>query len=209
MTRVVLSRHGESVWHQSDRYAGRTDIGLTERGRDHAASLSAWAREARPDAIWTSPLSRCRDTAAPAAMAIGLTARVEERLTELDFGRVEGMARGQLVAEHREIYDAFCADPVAHHFPDGEHPARAATRVTAALRDAALETPGGCVLVVGHSTALRLALCELLGIPLNRYRATFPRLDNAGLTELELLGRDASLLTLNRPLAAPSQTGAL
>jgi len=66
------------------------------------------------------------------------------------------------------------------------------------LREAAREHPGGRVLVVAHQSLLRLLLCELLEIPLDRYRTVFPRLESAARTVVRL-GDDGppALLALN------------
>ncbi|MGA5097265.1 histidine phosphatase family protein [Streptomyces lavendulocolor] len=204
MTDFVLVRHGETTWHAENRYAGRTDVPLTERGLRQAAALESWAAGQRLDAVLCSPLSRARLTAGPAATALGLTARVDERLYEVDFGRGDGLTRREMAEEFPDELAAFLADPVAHHLPGGEDPVAAAERAVGCLEEVARELPGGRVLVVAHSTLVRLALCELLGIPLARYRQVFPALENGALTELRLLpGRRASLLRLNAP-AAPT-----
>ncbi|MGA4800134.1 histidine phosphatase family protein [Streptomyces lavendulocolor] len=200
MTDFVLVRHGETTWHAENRYAGRTDVPLTERGLRQAAALGSWAAGQRLDAVLCSPLSRARLTAGPAATALGLTARVDERLYEVDFGRGDGLTRREMAEEFPDELAAFLADPVAHHLPGGEDPVAAAERAVGCLEEVARELPDGRVLVVAHSTLVRLALCELLGIPLARYRQVFPALENGALTELRLLpGRRASLLRLNAP----------
>ncbi|HET6258013.1 MAG TPA: histidine phosphatase family protein, partial [Pseudonocardia sp.] len=61
------------------------------------------------------------------------------------------------------------------------------------------------VLVVGHNTALRLALCAWLGIPVSRYRDVLPRLDNASITQLRVPPEPSqrpTLLSLNVPAVA-------
>ncbi|MER6877653.1 histidine phosphatase family protein, partial [Amycolatopsis sp. NPDC000673] len=58
----------------------------------------------------------------------------------------------------------------------------------------------GTALVVAHNTLLRLTLCQLLGIPLSRYRGVFPRLDNAAVTELEVSGDRTALVRFNLPV---------
>lgn len=200
MTDFVLVRHGETVWHADNRYAGRTDVPLTARGRRQAAELGAWAAGQRLDAVLCSPLSRARLTAEPAAAALGLTPRVDERLYEVDFGRGDGLTRAEMAEAFPEALAAFLADPVAHHLPGGEDPAAAADRAVGCLRETAHKLPDGRVLVVAHSTLLRLVLCELLGIPLARYRQVFPRLDNGALTELRLGDDRAALLRFNAPV---------
>ncbi|MFI0192470.1 histidine phosphatase family protein [Streptomyces sp. NPDC017082] len=200
MTDFVLVRHGETVWHAENRYAGRTDVPLTAHGRRQAAELGAWAAGQHLDAVLCSPLSRARLTAAPAATALGLTLRVDERLYEVDFGRGDGLTRAEMAEAFPEALAAFLADPVAHHLPGGEDPAAAAGRATGCLQETARALPDGRVLVVAHSTLLRLALCALLGIPLARYRRVFPVLGNGALTELRLRDGQASLLCLNVPV---------
>ncbi|MFJ8649405.1 histidine phosphatase family protein [Streptomyces sp. NPDC093546] len=203
MTDFILVRHGETQWHAENRYAGRTDVPLTELGHQQAATLAAWAAGQRLDAVLCSPLSRARLTAEPAATALGLTPRVDERLYEVDFGRGDGLTRAEMAEEFPDALAAFLADPVAHHLPGGEDPAAAADRAIDCLEEAARELPDGRVLVVAHSTLVRLVLCKLLGIPLSRYRQVFPALENGALTELRLPpGGQASLLRLNAPATA-------
>ncbi|MFG2287835.1 histidine phosphatase family protein [Streptomyces sp. NPDC048595] len=199
MTDLILVRHGETVWHAENRYAGRTDVPLTDHGRAQAAALAAWAATARLSAVWSSPLSRARLTAAPAADACGLTPRVDERLYEVDFGRGEGLTRDEMSLRFPERLAAFLTDPVEHHLPDGEDPRHAAERAADCLADIAREQPDGRVLVVAHSTLVRLLLCHLLGIPLAHYRRVFPRLDNGALTELRVDQGRTALLSFNAP----------
>ncbi|SFQ43359.1 MULTISPECIES: histidine phosphatase family protein [Actinomadura] len=200
MTRLVLVRHGETEWHAENRYAGTSDVALTPRGMEQAGQLAAWAADARPDAVWCSDLTRARRTAALSAEAIGGRLHVDERLRELDFGQGEGLTRAEMERKFPAALRAFLADPVAGHLPGGEDPAAAARRFTGCLDDIARRTPGGRVLVVAHSTAIRLALCRLLGVPLKDYRRRFPSLGNCALTEIRLRDGDAALLEFNTPL---------
>jgi broad specificity phosphatase PhoE len=70
MTELVLVRHGETVWHAENRYAGRSDVPLTPRGQEQAGALARWATGAGLDAVLTSPLCRARETAGPACAAL-------------------------------------------------------------------------------------------------------------------------------------------
>ena len=207
MSRLVLVRHGETVWHAENRYAGTSDIALTQNGMQQAEQLARWAAGARLSAVWSSPLSRARLTAAPAARAVNLGLQVEERLTELYFGQGEGLTLAEMQARFPEERAAFERDPVRDWLPGGDNPAEAAERGAAALLAIAGALPlGARGLVVGHSTLFRLALCRLLGLELGRYRTIFPSFYNGALTELELTPSRASLLTLNIPLPTqPSQ----
>ena len=206
MTRIVLVRHGETVWHAENRYAGSSDIALTRRGEQQAARLGAWAAGAGIARIVASPLARAQATARPAAARTGLSVILEPRLRELDFGAGEGLTAAEMLARFPAAYEAFQRDPVAHSLPGGEEPAAAITRARAALEalttaSQTQEAGGGRILVVTHNTLIRLVLCDLLGIAPARYRQVFPQLDNVALTELALTpGRPAALIHFNVPL---------
>jgi probable phosphoglycerate mutase len=200
-TTLLVARHGQTVWHAENRYAGVSDVALTDTGRAQAEALGRWAAAHPVDAVWTSPLSRAVVTAEPACRALGLTARREPALRECDFGVVEGRTLAEFEAQDPKAAQAFRADPVAHPFPGAEDPRAAAVRGTGALRRIAAAHPGGRVLVVAHNTLLRLVLCSLLHIPLPEYRRVFPRLRNAAVSELRIEGQRAALLSLNLPCA--------
>lgn len=204
MTRIVLVRHGETVWHSDNRYAGSTNVNLTPTGILQSERLAAWARHAGISAVWSSPLSRARMTAQPAANILNLPLQLDKRLAELDFGRCEGLTDAEMKAQFPAERAAFKRNPVIHHLPGGEDPVLAAQRATAALVDIAAASPGGRILVVAHNTLIRLVLCKLLEIPLSRYRTVFPQLMNGTLTELSLSTSplNAALLSFNAPLSA-------
>jgi probable phosphoglycerate mutase len=201
-TELTLVRHGRTIWHAENRYAGVSDVPLDETGRAQAVALAGWARHQHFDVLVCSPARRAVATAAPVAAALGLEPEVVTDLREVDFGIAEGRTLAELWVSHPDAAAAFVADPVAHPFPGAESPAAAAERAVAALRDVAERHRGRSVLVVAHNTLLRLALCRWLGIPLARYRAVLPRLENAAATRLRVPAepdRPPALLALNVP----------
>jgi broad specificity phosphatase PhoE len=209
VTTFVLVRHGETEWHAENRYAGRSDVALTDRGREQAQTLAGWARDADLDAVVCSTLARARSTAEPAAAAAGLALRADARLREVDFGDGEGRSHDEMAQLFPDAFAAFRARPASSPLPGGEDGATALARGLEAVDALHAEFPEGRVLVVAHSTLLRLLLCGLLGLPLDRYRTAFPRLQNVALTEVRLPDgppepgtgpgdRRAGLLGLNR-----------
>ncbi|WP_017615149.1 histidine phosphatase family protein [Nocardiopsis salina] len=201
-TELSLVRHGRTVWHAENRYAGSSDVALDPVGRDQADQLAAWIREHPHDAVACSPLTRARQSAAPAARALGLAPVVVPGLAEADFGSAEGRTLDEVDRDRPGTAAAFRADPVAHPLPGAEDPSAVATRVRQALEDLAAAHSGARILVVGHNTALRLALCSWLGIPIAHYRRVLPRLDNAALTRVRVprtAGHPPALLGLNLP----------
>lgn len=206
--RLLLVRHGRTAWHAENRYAGITDVPLTDEGARQARELAAWTvRRGGVDALACSPLSRARLTARPVAEALGLEPEVSEGLRELDFGWGEGRTTAEMAAEDPEALRAFREDAELGAFPGAEPVRDVAARVCGALRELAGGHPDRTVLVVAHNSALRIGLCALLGIPLGRYRLVLPRLDNAAVTELELdkeEGGRVALRSLNVPTGRAS-----
>ncbi|MEV8404399.1 histidine phosphatase family protein [Streptomyces niveus] len=203
-TTLLLARHGQTLWHAENRYAGVSDIGLTDEGRAQAVRLGWWAgRQAAAgtpiDAVWTSTVPRAIATAEPACRALDLVPNREHDLRECDFGVMEGRTLAEFESVDPTAAAAFRADPVVNPFPNAEDPRTATTRATTALHHIASSHEGGRVLVVAHNTLLRLALCDLLSIPLSDYRRVFPGLRNAAVTELRMAGGQAAILSLNVP----------
>lgn len=99
MTRILLVRHGESIWNADGRWQGQADPPLTERGRQQAADAAAAIGTV--DAIVTSDLERAADTGAILARVLGVDhVATEPRLRERDAGSLSGLTRP-------EIHDRF------------------------------------------------------------------------------------------------------
>jgi probable phosphoglycerate mutase len=94
MTPLLLIRHGPTDWNAEKRLQGRTDIPLSETG---FATVSSWrVPEGFTDVDWwVSPMARARQT----AEALGITARADPRLIEMDFGTYEGRTIADLRRE--------------------------------------------------------------------------------------------------------------
>ncbi|MCP2335784.1 bifunctional RNase H/acid phosphatase [Actinomadura rupiterrae] len=179
-TRTLLLRHGETPLSIEKRFAGTGDIPLTERG---LAQARAAARAITGiDAIVSSPLARCRATAAEVAEATGLDVRVEDGFRETDFGAWEGLTFREASERDPEALSAWLADPSAAP-PGGESFATAARRVRTALDKLKVRYRHQRVLVVSHVTPIKILVADALGAPLpSLYRM---HLDTASLTRID------------------------
>lgn len=201
MTTVHLVLHGETIWHVDNRYAGSSDIALTPKGIEQAEALAMWAKAFRPDVVVSSNQQRALDTAAPAVDALGLTLRVDARLRELDFGLAEGMTQEEMRAKFSSRLTEFLNAPADNPLPGGESPRTAVYRLRTAFDELCREHCGQHLLIVMHSTAMRLLLCDLFGLDLNAYRTTFPAVGNGALTTVRVQGQRSSLLRFNSELS--------
>lgn len=208
MTTIHIARHGETIWHDENRYAGSSDISLTGRGLEQAAGLAAWASGASLDRLVSSDLARAVITAQPVAAATGLELQVDSRAREVDFGRAEGLTTAEMIAEFPDAHRAFIERPASSPLPDGEPGAAAIARATSLLAELCATASPSIVLIVAHTTLARLVVCWSIGLPLDSYRRVFPRLGNCAITTLrfadgagaasDLEGR-GELLALNVP----------
>ena len=199
-TTVHLVRHGRTAWHEPVRFAGSSDIPLDETGRQQARRLAQWARTEPLTSLLCSDLDRARATAQAVAQVAGLEVAVDPRWREPDFGIAEGRTLAEMRVEAPEAAALFERDPAAHPWPGAEAPDDVAVRGRAAIASAVALDPGGTVLVVAHSTLIRLVVCAVLGVRLGDYRAVLPRLDPTSRTTL-LVRPDGStgLIAYNTP----------
>lgn len=193
MTTLLLARHGETVWHAENRYAGSSDVGLTDLGHAQARALAVWASSQPIAAVCASDLSRAILTATPAAQALGVSLQIDSRLREVDFGRGEGMTRAEMMGVFPGAVEDFLRHPARVPLPDGESGVDAIDRAWPALEQIATDHDGETVLIVMHSTLMRLILCRVLDMPPDRYRTAFPSVRNAAITTVSM-GRGVAAL---------------
>lgn len=153
-----LIRHALPV--RIENAAGAADPGLSAEGAAQAERLAEWLHHEHLDAIWSSPLRRARETAAPLARAIGLEPVIDEDLAEFDRHADSYVPIEELKAEGdprwRELVDgSWAADDRGRDF--GERLIEAMDRVITAH-------PGGDVAVVCHGGVINVYLAHVLGL---------------------------------------------
>ncbi|WP_293770659.1 bifunctional RNase H/acid phosphatase [uncultured Corynebacterium sp.] len=149
ITTFILLRHGQTEWSVDHKYAGRSDIALTETGIQQARAAADALRGRDIDAIVSSPLRRCLDTAAEAAEALGLHVETHDKLAEVDFGLWEGLDFDEARGRDPQFYDDWLHDPSLAP-PGGESLQTLHRRVRAARADLVERYSGKTVLVVSH-----------------------------------------------------------
>ncbi len=164
MTEILLVRHGQTSWNRQRRYLGWHDIELDEIGRQQARSLAnrlaAWPIEA----IYTSDLQRAAKTAAAIGYVIGLTAKPEPRLRELDFGSIEGLTFEEAQARYPDGMVSWLSD--ADRPPPGVEPYGIfRSRIASFMVDVQKTHPDETVLIVTHGGPIREILRQSLGLP--------------------------------------------
>jgi alpha-ribazole phosphatase len=181
-TVTLLLRHGQTPMSVEKRYAGRTDVPLTETGLTQAAAAAKRLASAGIDAIVTSPLQRTVQTAEAVAAVTGVPVTTDEGFRETDFGDWDGLTFAEVRERWPSEMTAWLADPAVAP-PGGESFAEVSERVTAALHRVLAARPGQRVLVVSHVTPIKtLVAVALLAPPPALFRM---HLDVAALCEID------------------------
>ncbi|GAA3489751.1 bifunctional RNase H/acid phosphatase [Streptomyces cremeus] len=165
---LVLLRHGETLLTPEKRFSGSggSDPELSAVGRRQAEAVAAsLAAHGRIQAVVSSPLSRCRETAEAVAVRLGLPVRVEKDLRETDFGAWEGLTFAEVRQRYAEDLDDWLASPDAAPTGGGESFTAVAERVGAARDRLVKEYAGRTVLVVTHVTPVKTLVRLALGAP--------------------------------------------
>ena len=170
MVRIILVRHGHVNWLAPERFRGRAELPLSSLGRRQARAaadyiVATW----KPDAVYTSPLGRCRETGAAIAAPFGLEPRPIDGLADIDYGEWQGLTREQAKERWPDETELWFRVPDLAVIPGGETLAALLSRATAALRDIIRRHPEGTVVLVGHDSVNRVLLLFALELPLSRY----------------------------------------
>ncbi len=169
-TRILLVRHGATTLSAEDRFAGATDVELSDEGRMQARALGERLRGVSLAAVYCSPLRRTIETATLAAAAHGLEPAAIEGLREIDHGCWEGKTRAEVEAEFAEEYAAWEADPFTFAPRGGESGLNVLARALPVVRDLVVRHDGETILVVSHKATIRLVISSLLGFDARGYR---------------------------------------
>ncbi len=171
---VILLRHGRSVSNTAHTLAGRSEgVELDAKGVSQAGALVERLAGLPITALVRSPLLRCRLTLEPLAAALGLEPLIDERLSEVDYGKWTGRNLGELVKE--PLWTVVQQQPSAAVFPDGEGLAQVQARAVAAVRDhdrRLAEEHGTDVLWVActHGDVIKSVVADALGTHLDSFQ---------------------------------------
>ena len=170
MTRLVLIRHGQSVWNATNRFTGWTDVELSEKGEDEAATAGEQLADVRFDVVHTSGLIRAQRTAeivmSKNRVSGEIPTKQDERLNERHYGDLQGLNK----AETAEIHGAEQVHIWRRSFdvppPGGESLEMTAERTIPYFVEEIIPdlNSGMNVLVAAHGNSLRSIVMHIEGI---------------------------------------------
>ena len=199
-TTVFLVRHAAHDRVDSVLCGRMPGVGLGEDGRWQAEALARRFAEGRGvDAVWTSPMERARETAAPIAGRLGLLAWDSDALCEIDFGAWTGASFDDLRDDPR--WRRWNEARGGERPPGGESMAEAQARAMGEVERAREEHPGGRVVLVSHGDVIKAALAGVLGLSLDAH-ARF-EIAPASVSALAVWDGGGKVLSMNEAVAPP------
>ena len=165
MTRIIITRHGQSIANENDIFAGYSDFDLTELGKRQASAVAGYlVKNERIDAIYSSDLLRAYHTATPVAEALNIAIVKDTQLREIFGGEWEGLTFTEIAERYPEDMSVWTKD-YSHSCPvGGESTKHVYERVVPHICSVAKENDGKCVLFSTHATVLRAFTAYALGL---------------------------------------------
>jgi len=181
--KLILVRHGETLWNRENRVQGFSDIELSDLGIQQAQRLAQCLKDEKIEAIYASTLKRARRTAQIIGSCHGVGIEVDADLRELNQGDFEGFNFRQLRDQYGSFLKQWITDPGSMVMPNGESLNDLQVRswrVMERIIEGAKNT-----LVVSHAFTLMAILCRIKEIEINRFREVHVDVASRSFVEFE------------------------
>jgi len=165
-TIIILIRHGETTANRDGIFRGRKDFPLNENGILQAQQLAEHiAKKFSLDAIYSGPLSRTTETAAPVAEKFNIPLQIEPRLNNISLGSWEGVPYSEIERKYPEQYHLWLTEPEKLRIPDGETLADVRIRSVESVDESVRKHTGQTIALVSHRAVIKPLIAGLIGLP--------------------------------------------
>ncbi len=167
-TTILLVRHGQTPTTGKVLPGRAKGLHLADQGREQAEIAARRIAELKVAAVYSSPLERAKETAAPISKALGLKTKIDRGLFECDFGDWTGKELTQLnkLPEWQTVQRA----PSTFRFPGGESFTEMQTRMVSALDRLRQQHPGEVIVCVSHADTIKAAVAHAMGTHLDLFQ---------------------------------------
>lgn len=195
MTTLLIIRHGETDW-VGKRLAGRLPgIPLNENGLRQADALAEALAHLPIGALYSSPLERACQSAAPLARRLNLPVRLHDGLQEIDFGAWQGLTSEEMTQQ--PLWSLVQRQPSQVRFPGGESFIEAQQRMAAVMEELLTAHAGeqDWVACFSHSDSIRVLVAHVLDMPLDAFQRL--TVDPISVTVIQRREERTRLVSLN------------
>ena len=169
MAKLILARHGETMWNVEKVFRGRADVNLDEVGIKQAELLGKYLSNWELEAIYSSPVKRALDTANIVARYQKVAVRIAEGLIDFDFGEWQSLPEQEVKRLYPAILNEWQSNPDKVKMPGGESLEDVRMRAVEVVSDV-LSRHQGNVLLVSHRVVIKVLICYLLGLDNSHFR---------------------------------------
>jgi 2,3-bisphosphoglycerate-dependent phosphoglycerate mutase len=184
ITRLCIVRHGETAWNAEHRVQGQLDVPLNAIGHAQAMAASKVLSQEKFDVIYSSDLSRARQTAAPTAAQLSLEVLLDKDLRERHYGIFERLTYAEVKVRFPEDYARFEAREPDYAFRTGESLKDFYARSVVVMSKIAKAHEGKSILVFTHGGILDKFYRFVTGMSISAERNF--GIPNAGLNRVEV-----------------------
>ena len=185
MVTLLLVRHGFSQANKTNSFAGHTDVPLCDLGFKQAELVSNYIVENfKPDAIYSSPMSRSIDTVIKVSKVLSIPLIIEQDLIEIHGGDWEGMTWTDMEKLYPEYYANWSEHKGVLRCPNGESMEEAGKRALKAIERIAKENDGKTLVIASHGGIIRTLQCFLTNTDIANFN-TVPWTPNASISIVE------------------------
>jgi broad specificity phosphatase PhoE len=163
MAKLILARHGETVWNIEKIYRGRADVNLDEMGIKQAELLGNYLSHWGLEAIYSSPLRRALETANIIARYQKISVHIAEDLIDFDYGEWQSLPEQEAKRLYPILHNEWHNNPHKVKMPGGESLEDVRRRVIKVVNDV-LARYQGSVVLVSHRVVNKVLICYLLGL---------------------------------------------
>jgi len=193
--RLIVVRHGETVYNIEHRFTGQSDIPLSPLGERQELLVGEYLATEQPDVLVSSDLQRARATAQAIARHHGLPVLEDRNLREISLGSWEGLTVYEVMMSDEDGLVHWRSDPLHNGAGGGETLTQFHARIVRALERWYADYPEGTVVWVAHGGLMGVLVCHMLAIDIKRRRQFHH--DNASISEFLYTAHSVSVVRLN------------
>jgi broad specificity phosphatase PhoE len=191
--KLILVRHGETLWNREKRVQGVSDIELSDRGIDQVDHLARSLKDEKIEKIVSSPLKRAFQTASIINQYHDVAIESERDLQELDQGDLEGIRFSELMENHLHFLEKWLTDPASVVMPNGESLIDLQKRAWGVIEK--IMKSGKNTLVASHGFTIMTILCKFQNLSLSEFREV--HVDTASKTVVTISEGKGMVISLN------------
>ncbi len=194
-TTIILIRHGETAWNREKRFRGSYDVPLNDNGRAQARLCNDMLNSRKIDAVYSSPLSRTRETAELAIGRSDIQIQDEQGFIDIDYGDWTGNTEEEVKNKWPREFEKWKSKPESLRIPGGNTLEEVYNNGFNAMEAVALKHPGQTIAIFSHRVVNKLLVLGALGLGLDRF--PFIIQDNCCINEFERIEQGYLIRSLN------------